>query len=578
MAYGNASATDTSAILGTFAGPHSATDSFSNTNAGGVTDSQRGFRFTANQDILLHSFGKFEPNGTTRTVTLFSYPGAAVLAQNTVSGPAAQYSYAPLSSPIWLTGGSQYICSLYQGSSDGYYFTSSSQIGQHLTYGDMRYCNSCTPNTFPTNTLSGYHYGFPDFWYFTRNQPAQEPTYSWMAPVGGITLDLPDMTVCANNPTSLNANASGLSGTTICSWSPSTGLSNANDCNPTTTLSSNIGYTLVMIDSLGCEVSDTAYMSVIPSPTVSVTATAVAVCAGSSVQLGASGATTYSWSPGTGLSDSTTAAPMATPSGSVTYVVTGSTSGTGCSDTASVVVTVNALPNVNFDSEHLCDNEGNYTLGASPAGGTFSGSNVTSSGVFLVSAAGVGNHVLSYTFVDGDGCEGTDTALFVVTAAPSASFGPLAGVNTATAPFSLTGGTPSGGVYSGTGVSGGMFDPAQAGAGTHVLTYTVMDANGCSGSDTSAIVVSPFVGTASAMADLAMVYPNPSTGLLNVRLSQGVQEASYVVRSLTGQVVKMGWIEGSAQVVDLEDCAVGSYVLELSNEMGRQHFLVEVLR
>ena len=37
----------------------------------------------------------------------------------------------------------------------------------------------------------------------------------------------------------------------------------------------------------------------------------------------------------------------------------------------------------------------------------------------------------------------------------------------------LSGGQPSGGVYSGAGVSNGMFDPAIAGAGNHVITYSV---------------------------------------------------------------------------------------------------------
>ncbi len=39
--------------------------------------------------------------------------------------------------------------------------------------------------------------------------------------------------------------------------------------------------------------------------------------------------------------------------------------------------------------------------------------------------------------------------------------------------FALTGATPAGGVYSGPGVSGGMFNPAAAGFGTHTITYTI---------------------------------------------------------------------------------------------------------
>jgi len=43
-------------------------------------------------------------------------------------------------------------------------------------------------------------------------------------------------------------------------------------------------------------------------------------------------------------------------------------------------------------------------------------------------------------------------------------------INAAT--FALTGGSPAGGTYSGTGVSAGIFNPATAGAGPHIITYT----------------------------------------------------------------------------------------------------------
>ncbi len=47
-------------------------------------------------------------------------------------------------------------------------------------------------------------------------------------------------------------------------------------------------------------------------------------------------------------------------------------------------------------------------------------------------------------------------------------------------PFSLTGGTPIGGIYSGTGVNAGEFSPTDAGAGTHTITYSYSDGNNCS--------------------------------------------------------------------------------------------------
>ena len=47
------------------------------------------------------------------------------------------------------------------------------------------------------------------------------------------------------------------------------------------------------------------------------------------------------------------------------------------------------------------------------------------------------------------------------------------------AAFELTGATPEGGTYSGTGVTDGWFDPAVSGVGTFEITYTYIDGNQC---------------------------------------------------------------------------------------------------
>ncbi|MBK9402403.1 MAG: DUF2341 domain-containing protein [Bacteroidetes bacterium] len=176
MYHGNPLASNASFIPGTFFGPHSSTDSVNSGTPGGVENSQRGFRFSPNEDILVTHFGKNEPNGTPRYVTLFDYVNQNIISQLVVNGPATQYSYGNLSNPVWLTQNTQYLLELYQGTGDGYYFGNSTQIGEHLTYYDMRYCNSCTQNTFPTSFLEGYQYGYPDLYYFTKNNVSPAPS------------------------------------------------------------------------------------------------------------------------------------------------------------------------------------------------------------------------------------------------------------------------------------------------------------------------------------------------------------------------------------------------------------------
>lgn len=65
----------------------------------------------------------------------------------------------------------------------------------------------------------------------------------------------------------------------------------------------------------------------------------VTICSGQSTQLTASGAQSYSWSPSTGLNNTTIANPIASPSSTTTYIVTGIDSNGGSSaDTIQVIV------------------------------------------------------------------------------------------------------------------------------------------------------------------------------------------------------------------------------------------------
>jgi len=176
--YGNAAASATSAVAGTFVGPMSSTDSVNTGGAGGSTDSQRGFKFSTTEDLLVTHFGKNEPDGTPRYVTLFNFNTQAVISQIQVTGPAAQYNYNSLATPLWLITGTPYLIELFQGPTDGYYYGASTQVGQQLIFGDMYYCNACTQNTFPTSIVTGYQYGYPDFWYWRKKNVAPAPTYT----------------------------------------------------------------------------------------------------------------------------------------------------------------------------------------------------------------------------------------------------------------------------------------------------------------------------------------------------------------------------------------------------------------
>jgi PKD repeat protein len=124
-----------------------------------------------------------------------------------------------------------------------------------------------------------------------------------------------------------------------------------------------------------------------------------------------------------------------------------------------------------------------------------------------------GTYTVTLSIVSSTGCSSVlYSQQITINPLPTVSFAPItAVVCTSTAPFTLTGGVPATvagvgtGTYSGTGVSGGIFNPAVSGAGTFVITYTYTTAAGCVRSATQSILVTQ---TIVLSLQQATVYPH----------------------------------------------------------------------
>jgi hypothetical protein len=98
------------------------------------------------------------------------------------------------------------------------------------------------------------------------------------------------------------------------------------------------------------------------------------------------------------------------PTTTETYTVTG-TDGNNCSNTATITITVNTVPTTTLalTADEICVYSSPLALGGgSPAGGTYSGPGVAG-GMLDPEAAGLGVQTITYTFTDGNGCEGSAT-------------------------------------------------------------------------------------------------------------------------------------------------------------------------
>ena len=179
--------------------------------------------------------------------------------------------------------------------------------------------------------------------------------------------------------------------------------------------------------------------------------------------------------------------------GAGTYTLTYTyTDANTCTNTATSIVTVVAPPSVTFDpvgGPYCATFDSDITLSATPSGGTFSGAGVSGT-TFNPSRVGTaGTYTLTYTFTSSP-CTVIKTQTVVLTAPPTITwtntYGPVC---TDATPITLTGDAiPTGGTYSGLGVTGNTFYPSVAGAGTHTITYTYSD-GGCVSTATKTIVV-----------------------------------------------------------------------------------------
>jgi hypothetical protein len=143
---------------------------------------------------------------------------------------------------------------------------------------------------------------------------------------------------------------------------------------------------------------------------------------------------------------------------------------------------------------------------------------------------------------------------------PTATLGSFASVCKDDAAFTLTGGSPAGGTYSGNGVSGNTFDPAASGVGSMTITYTVTQ-NGCSGTATSTLVVDGCLGMEDVVKNELSIYPNPTNSI--VYLKGNVEKYSTATLiDVQGRLIAT-WDLNKTTQFDVSNFRNGTYFLKI---------------
>lgn len=143
------------------------------------------------------------------------------------------------------------------------------------------------------------------------------------------------------------------------------------------------------------------------------------------------------------------------------------------------------------------------------------------------------------------GCIGNLAKIIGIHEYPVATHSAFAPVCVNDTPFKLSGGNPSGGAYSGDGVDKNIFDPSEAGVGTHNIYYIYYNEYGCSDTVETSL----------------QVMPNPSQPVISIN---GTQLLSSADRG--NQWYKSGKLINGATEKAYTPTVSGHYTVEVTNE------------
>ena len=260
-------------------------------------------------------------------------------------------------------------------------------------------------------------------------------------------------------------------------------------------------YTLTETTPSGCVNSNSVIIAVNPLPGA-IAGSNQSICFGTSTSIGASavGTDTYTWTSNPSGFSSTSSNPAITPATTTTYMLTETILATGCTNSNSVIVTINPLPAANAGSDQSICTGNSAMLGSSAVSGdTYSWSSNPSGTTSTLSNPGVTPTVTTtYTLIEtitATGC--TNTNLVVVTVNPIPAANPGSNASICNGDTVSIGASPAGGhtyswASSPSGFTSTSANPAVSPTATttYALTETIMS-TGCTNANSAIITVNP---------------------------------------------------------------------------------------
>ena len=322
-------------------------------------------------------------------------------------------------------------------------------------------------------------------------------------------------------------------------------------------------------DANGCSNTDSVYVSIYPTPTVSISGLDNQYCHN------ADNDTAVVSPVGGTFTGNVLANNIYSPAiVGIDTLIYSFTNSNQCTDMDTVIITVNALPTVSIDNIAVsyCNNEADVQIQASPAGGLLTASSGLIGSVFSPAAATVGTNNIIYYYVDANTCYNYDTVDFDVFDSPTVDLGDDQTI-CINHTIDIDAGAGSNYIYlwnDGSTLQTLSIDAQILGVGTYTYSVVVRNSDGCEQTDSIDIIVEACTGIehVNGLLDIS-IYPNPSNGKFYINLD-GVNSGSVQMNiyTATGKVIiskQLDELNSKDELIDLSEMPTGIYYLNISD-------------
>ena len=201
------------------------------------------------------------------------------------------------------------------------------------------------------------------------------------------------------------------------------------------------------------------------------------------------------------------------------------------------ILPVPATPSASIAQNNICEDQAfAIALNGTPAGGTFEGTGVEDSN-FNPLNLGAGTYPVSYFVTGANGCESAPFGFnVVINPLPTVSLSGLDAEYCLDSPIATPTVSPAGGTLNGPGASGTTFNPALAGAGEHVVSYTYADGNGCANTASFTVNVDACLSAENIAGSNYSISPNPFKETFQITFAK-TTESNITVFNAIGQAI-----------------------------------------